>query len=71
MIKLKVQFPFLFIKMWRANSVRQEVQQVLQTNPNGVYTVWCIVKGEKKGCVVIDLKPLNRTAVPDVYPLSL
>ncbi len=36
-----------------------------------VFVVWRMVKGVKKGRVVADLRPLNRVAVPDSYPLPL
>ena len=33
------------------------------------FVVWRKVNGEEKGRVVIDLRPLNKITVPDVYPL--
>jgi len=34
-----------------------------------VFIVWRVVNGKKKGRVVVDLRPVNAVAVPDVYPL--
>lgn len=36
-----------------------------------VFVVWRTVHGEEKGRVVSDLRPLNKWAVPDNYPLPL
>jgi hypothetical protein len=36
-----------------------------------VFVVWRTVHGVDKGRMVIDLRPLNRVAVPDSYPLPL
>lgn len=36
-----------------------------------VFVVWSTVHGVEKGRVVVDLRPLNKWAVPDAYPLPL
>ncbi len=36
-----------------------------------IFVVWRHVHGKEKGRVVVDLRPLNRVAIPDNYPLPL
>lgn len=38
---------------------------------HAIFVVWRTVHGKEKGRVVVDLRPLNRVAVPDNYPLPL
>jgi hypothetical protein len=43
----------------------------LRHSAHPVFVVWRTVHGKAKGRVVIDLRALNRVAVPDNYPLPL
>ncbi|KAH6603966.1 hypothetical protein Trco_007412 [Trichoderma cornu-damae] len=42
-----------------------------QPTPFGcpVFIVWRTIKGIKKGRMVVDLRPLNKLTVPDIYPI--
>jgi hypothetical protein len=36
-----------------------------------VFVVWKIVKGKRKARLVVNLRPLNKWAIPDAYPMPL
>ena len=36
-----------------------------------VFITWCIINGIKKGRVMVNLRVLNKTVIPDAYPLPL
>lgn len=48
-------------------------EQALEPSPfaSAMFVVWRKVHGEEKGRVVVDLRPLNKVAIPDNYPLLL
>ena len=58
-----------FDKLYAKNKMEQVIELTPFAHP--VFVVWQIVYGVQKGQVVIDLRLLNRVAVPDNYPLLL
>lgn len=52
---------------------QKRMEWVFEPTPfaHPVFVVWRTVRGEAKGRVVIDLRSLNKIAVPDNYPLPL